>query len=76
MGHRPIRSLADRGKYGSAPPEAAVAEALKAALLKASKPVPWPKRDRRTHFIALESRVLQLHWPQPRLGQGGLLAWA
>jgi len=39
VGHRPIRSLADRGKYGSAPPEAAVAEALKAALLKASKPV-------------------------------------
>ncbi|CAE7555499.1 Acp5 [Symbiodinium pilosum] len=39
VGHRPIRSLADRGKHGAAPPEAAAAEALKEALLKAPQPV-------------------------------------
>ena len=63
MGHRPIRSLADRGKYGSWPPEAAAAEALKAALLTASTPAPRQRlvRDPCAKLLPESSEVVYLH---------------
>lgn len=40
VGHRPLRSLADRGTSTASPPEAAAAKKLKEMLAK-EKPVPW-----------------------------------
>ena len=39
VGHRPLRSLADRGASAASPPEAAAAKKLKEMLAK-EKPVP------------------------------------
>jgi len=70
VGHRPIRSLANRGKHGSAPPEAAAAEALKEQLLKVHTPVVYLHghdhvmqhfHDRNVHHIGNGAGGMGLH---------------